>query len=169
MAKEKNTDQEAEQESVKKSGKKLSLKLLVTVLAILLLGTGAYFGYTYFYTGSKNATNATKKDQPDKTNQKTSMVSLPTILVNLADPLGKRYLKMTAKLEVQGDNAKTMVQDNMPKIKDSVIMLLSSKSFQDLSSMDKKIRLKKQIVKRINQILQEPVINRVFFTEFVIQ
>ena len=168
MAKEKNTDQEAEQESAK-SGKKLSLKLLVLIFAILLLGIGAYFGYTYFYPGSENATNATKKDQPDKTKQNTSMVSLPTILVNLADPLGKRYLKMTAKLEVQGDKAKTMVKDNMPKIKDSVIMLLSSKSFKDLSSMDKKIRLKKQIVKRINQILQEPVINQVFFTEFVIQ
>ena len=97
------------------------------------------------------------------------MVTLPTILVNLADPLGKRYLKMTAKLQVQGANSKSMVQEKMPQVKDSMIMLLSSKSYRDLSSMEKKIRLKKQIVERINQILEKSVVVAVYFTQFVVQ
>ena len=142
MAKEKTPDQDSEQEQEKKAGKILTLKFFILVLAILLLGVGAYFGYNYFYADSENATNATQKEDSDQQKKDTSMVALPTILVNLADPLGKRYLKMTAKLEVQGSNASALVKDNMPKIKDAIIMLLSSKSFQDLSSMEKKIKLK---------------------------
>ena len=168
----KDNDQKTEQGEQKKGFKKLfSLKVLVLLLLIMILGIGAFFGYNHFLAEEdQNATNAsTKAESRDKKGRPTSMVTLPTILVNLADPLGKRYLKMTAKLEVQGANSKNMVQDKMPQIKDSMIMLLSSKSYRDLSSMEKKIRLKKQIVKRINQILQKSVVIALYFTQFVIQ
>ena len=172
MAKKKKGEQNSEQGEQKKGLKKLfSLKMLVLLLLILVLGVGSYFAYKYFLDKQKqNANNATAKDKSQEKKEKpTSMVTLPTVLVNLSDPLGKRYLKMTAKLKVQGKNAEKMIQEKMPQIKDSIIMLLSSKSYQDLSSMEKKIRLKKQIVSRINQALEKSVVNSVFFTQFVVQ
>ena len=168
----KDNDQNSEQGEQKKGFKKLfSLKMLVLLLLIMILGIGAFFGYNHFLAEEdQNATNAsTKDDSREKKEEPTSMVTLPTILVNLADPLGKRYLKMTAKLQVHGANSKNMAQEKMPQIKDSMIMLLSSKSYRDLSSMEKKIRLKKQIVERINQILEKSVVVAVYFTQFVVQ
>ncbi len=168
----KDNDQNSDQGEQKKGFKKLfSLKMLVLLLLIMILGIGSFFGYNHFLAEEdQNATNTSRKDESrDKKEEPTSMVTLPTILVNLADPLGKRYLKMTSKLQVQGTNSKNMVQDKMPQIKDSMIMLLSSKSYRDLSSMEKKIRLKKQIVKRINQILEKSVVISVYFTQFVVQ
>ena len=170
MAKDKNADQNTNQDDEKKGGKKfLSLKMLILLLGIIILGAGSFFGYKYILSNDKNATNASTQGKSSEKEKPSSMVTLPTILVNLSDPLGKRYLKMTAKLEVQGKNSNSMIEEKMPQIKDSIILLLSSKSYQDLSSMEKKIQLKKEIVKRINQILEKSVVNSVFFTQFVVQ
>lgn len=97
------------------------------------------------------------------------MVSLPNLLVNLADPLGKRYLKMGINLEVRGEKAKKTITKRMPRVKDTLILLLSSKTYDELSSMDDKLALKSQIAERLNQIVEGSVVKRVYFTEFIIQ
>ena len=57
----------------------------------------------------------------------------------------------------------------MPKVKDTLLLLLSSKSFEEISSMDRKIELKNQIVERLNQIVGKGKVRNVYFTEFVVQ
>ena len=48
-------------------------------------------------------------------------------------------------------------------------MLLSSKSYADLSPAENKLMLKNEIVDRLNQILGGPKVTRAFFTDMVIQ
>ncbi len=173
MAKNKDTTEESEQAPKKKRGK---LKLLLIAMPVLiLLGVGGYLAYTTFL-GQANGpgpNGQAKGDRDQEANAtrkaKTEMVELPTLLVNLADPLGKRYLKMTASLEVIDDKAAAGISAKMAKIKDTLILLLSSKTYDQLSSMEDKILLKKAIVKRLNQILGQSVVKRVYFTEFIIQ
>jgi flagellar FliL protein len=170
----KNRDKTADQEQTPKK-KRSKLKLALVVLPVLvLLGVGGYFAYTMVLGGSsgpdQKAENGKEGPEANATRQaETAMVEMPTLLVNLADPLGKRYLKMTASLEVNSQEAADRISSKMPKIKDSMIMLLSSKTYEQLSSMENKILLKKGIVKRLNQILGTAVVRRVYFTEFIIQ
>lgn len=96
-----------------------------------------------------------------------SMVTVPTFVVNLSDPSGRRYLKLNMELEVKG--APEPVQAAMPKIRDALIMLLSSKSADELAGVEGKITLRKDVADRINQVLGKPAILRVYFTDFVIQ
>ncbi len=170
-----------EEKKEKKGGKK---KFLIIGLALLILGGGGFFGYKYFFAKKKENPQKTEKSVEKKEGEKkgekskeegqqekvvTEIVSLPTILVNLADPLGRRYLKVSISLEVKGKDSPMLIEKHTPQIKDSLILLLSSKTFEDLSTFDKKLALKREIVKRLNQILGKSIIRRVFFTEFIIQ
>ena len=90
-------------------------------------------------------------------------------MVNLADPLGRRYIKLTVDVEVNSPEAAAELERSAPKVRDAVNMLLSSKSYADLAPSENKILLKSEIVERLNQILGGPKVARVYFVDMVIQ
>ena len=94
-------------------------------------------------------------------------VALPPFVVNLADPNARRYLKVV--LEVEMTSNPELLEDNKAKIRDALLMLLSSKTSQDLSTLEGKILLRKEIVDRLNQAIGQAKVARVYFTDFVIQ
>ena len=102
------------------------------------------------------------KDKPASNN-----VALPPFVVNLADPNARRYLKVVLEVEVTSNPE--LLEDNKAKIRDALLMLLSSKTSQDLSTLEGKILLRKEIVDRLNQAIGQPKVSRVYFTDFVIQ
>ncbi len=165
--------QEPAQETQKQGRSKRKIFLLSLLILFLLTGLAGlgYWGYQQFGPFQERA------DQPDDTEAaeaepdrgRTELVSMPTMLVNLADPLGKRYLKVTMDLEVAGRNAPDTIRDNKSRLKDALILLFSSKSYAELSSMEQKMALKDEIISRLNQILGSSVVLDVYFTEFVIQ
>lgn len=96
-------------------------------------------------------------------------VPLPEITVNLADPPGDRYLKIAMEVEVSAQDAERELQNQTARVRDAIILLLSSKTVRDLTSAEGKVLLKNEVASRLNQILGAPRIVRVFFTNFVIQ
>ena len=60
-------------------------------------------------------------------------------------------------------------EDSMPKVKDALLLLLSSKTYDDLATLENKILLKKEIVERLTLVLGEQKVLRVYITEIVIQ
>ncbi len=181
-------------EEKKKSG---MLKWIILVVLLLGLGGGGYFAYMKFLAappaeppaepaaeGQAPAAEAPPAEEPAAPPAEgggghggegggaaqENIASIPTFVVNLADPGGRRYLKLTIDVEVKNAAAVADVQKNMSKIRDAILLLLSSKQRDDLTSMEGKITLRREIVERINQSLGgEPKVVRVYFTEFVIQ
>jgi flagellar protein FliL len=157
-------------ETKKKSG---LIKWILLGVILLLLGGGGYFAYNKFLAGPSDETSQEQGVAPDAQDTKkpvgTKIVSLPTFLVNLADPLGRRYLKLTMDVEVAGDKTAADLDKNMSKVRDAVILLLSSKTYADLASLENKQLLKMEIVNQLNLILETSNIQRVYFTEMVIQ
>lgn len=166
---------EAPKEEQKKGGK---LKWIIILILLLALGAGAFFAWPIvkekLLGGDAAPSNATEQSdsvgQPmDAPAGETEMVTLPTFVVNLADPLGRRYLKLTLSVEVASPEAAETLNQSQPKVRDAIILLLSSKTFAELGSIDSKIQLKDEIVKRLNQIMGGSSILRVYFTEMVVQ
>ncbi|WP_461210844.1 flagellar basal body-associated FliL family protein [Desulfocurvus sp. DL9XJH121] len=166
---------EAPKDEKKKGGK---LKWIIILLVLLgLLGGGGFFFKDQILgllgMGGKKAEQAEQQDgapieeQGEPTD--TELVSLPTFVVNLADPLGRRYLKLTVDVEMRDKDAAEKLSKNEPKVRDAIILLLSSKTFADLSSIESKMALKDDIVKRLNQIVGGSNVLRVYFTEMVVQ
>lgn len=155
----------------KKGGK---LKWILLVLVILLIGGGGAGAWYYFISdlpGSKKSSDGGGEVKTVKTPpvQSLQTTTLDTFLVNLADPLGKRYIKVTFEVEVVGPEVGEEIAKQKPKIRDSIIMLLSSKSYADLAPAESKIELKTEVANRLNQVLGGPKVTRVFLTDMVIQ
>jgi len=97
----------------------------------------------------------------------SNTVSMTPFVVNLADTNARRYLKLVIEVEAAG--SAELIEANQAKIRDALLMLLSSKTSQDLNTLEGKILLRKEIVDRLNQTLGQSKVARVYFTDFVIQ
>lgn len=162
----------------KKKGGKLKWIIIAVVILALLGGAGFFFkdqimGMIGMGGGTEQKAAADGEQAQDKgaeaEPEDTELVSLPTFLVNLADPLGRRYLKLTMDVEMRDKDSAEKLQKNESKVRDAVILLLSSKTFADLSSMQSKMALKEDIVRRLNGIVGGSTVLRVYFTEMVVQ
>ncbi|WP_235893976.1 flagellar basal body-associated FliL family protein [Oceanidesulfovibrio indonesiensis] len=155
--------------------KKSPLKWILLVVLLLVLGGGGYFAYTKFFAGPKDdaaqdgAADGQGQQERRSASGDSQVVSLDPFLVNLADPLGRRYLKLSLDVEVASKDVVSALRSNEPKVRDALIMLLSSKTFSELSSMESKILLKNEIVERLNLVLGDSRVQQVYFTEMVIQ
>jgi flagellar protein FliL len=154
----------------------LSTKLLIIIGCILLILVGAgFFVYLKLVIPLKNAT-AQPLNASVSESQKTAdipgpgpLLDLNTFIVNLMGDSGRRYLKITIKLELGAETLKEEINKKMPEIQDNLLVLLSSKSYDDIADISGKIRLRAEIMNRINNVLATGEIRKVFFTEFVIQ
>ncbi|MDR3578302.1 MAG: flagellar basal body-associated FliL family protein [Anaerolineaceae bacterium] len=114
------------------------------------------------------------------------MVNMSTKIINLQDQTGSKYIRVTIVLEFAPDNpayasmaadAKTAyvtdfqsrVNARMPVLDDTVITLLSTKTFQDLYTADGKEKLRQQIMQAIAAKMPDFKILSIYFTEFVVQ
>ena len=167
--------QAPEKEPKKKGGK---LKLIIILLVVLaILGGGGFAAWKFFLqpklAGDAASGNETHAESAPKAEEPAAaggqLVTLDSFVVNLSDPMGRRYLKTTMDVEVADAAAAAELTAAMPKVKDTLLLLLSSKSFEEISSMDRKIELKNQIVDRLNLILGKGKVRNVYFTEFVVQ
>ena len=109
-----------------------------------------------------------------------------TKVINLADPGGRRYLKVGIVLEfAPHDTAwytmateqraelqalfETEMATKQPVIEDLVISIISSKSFEQVYTLEGKEALRQEIINRINQMLPTQLVMYVYFNEFVVQ
>lgn len=158
----------AQEEGKKKGG---MLKWIIILVVLIVLGVGGYFGYTMFFAApdEEAATEEQMETGDPLESLEGQLVPLPTFLVNLADPLGRRYLKLGLEVEVRDPEAQAALEQNQAKVKDTLLLLLSSKTYDGLASMKAKMELKQEIADRLNQILGNGSVLRVYITEMVIQ
>nr|WP_167941939.1 flagellar basal body-associated FliL family protein [Desulfobaculum xiamenense] len=153
------------------------LKWIIILVVLLGLVAAGFFAWPIIKNqllGGEAPANATQETEaqpmaPAAQPGETELVTLPTFVVNLADPLGRRYLKLTLSVEVANKESAEVLGKSEAKVRDAIILLLSSKTFSELSSIDAKLELKDEIVKRLNQIMGGSSILRVYFTEMVVQ
>ncbi|MFT4300467.1 MAG: flagellar basal body-associated FliL family protein [Desulfovibrio sp.] len=123
--------------------------------------------------GSQSASGQTGGDgrierQSDLPRSGGMVLPLPSITVNLSDPAGRRYLKMSMEVEVNSD-VSAALQANNARIRDAIIMLLAGKNYADIATPDGKVLLKAEVAARLNQILGAQRVIRVYFTDFVVE
>lgn len=165
----------ADDDTPKKKGKG---KLLLFLLLFLLLAGGGGAGAWFFFLKDKFAPADGASAGPEKKVVEsapgtpppgTTVALQPPFMVNLADPLGRRFIKLSVDVEVADPAVALEVDKQKPRIRDSIILLLSSKSYADLATVESKHMLKNEITDRMNDILGTGKVYQVFITEMVIQ
>jgi flagellar FliL protein len=95
--------------------------------------------------------------------------SLGTVVVNVAETEGRRYLKTSVELAINGTVPKEL-ETRKSQFVDLLITVLSSKSLAEVTSAEGREGIKTEILDRINAELgNASKVQRVFFTEFVVQ
>jgi flagellar FliL protein len=113
--------------------------------------------------------SSSEEPKPVKKVKKDLMFHLDPFIVNLAKSGGNRFLKVTVSLEMSSPEVRFGLKKNIQKITDSILLLLSTKIFKDVYSVQGKFTLKGEITTRVNQFLTEGQVKGAYFTEFIIQ
>ena len=179
MAGEENVDEKEgkkpeKAEKPKKPKKKFSKKLLVIIgVAVLLLGGGGFAGWKFFLVDkaagpegeSGKSTGAAAKETP-----KIAIIyDMKPFIVNLLGNQGKRYLKAKVDIEVNSEEMVAELEGRQSQLRDAILLLLTSKSFEDVSNPVGKTQLRNELVARINENLKSGPIQNLYFTVFVVQ
>jgi flagellar FliL protein len=165
------------------STKVLLILVGLVLLLVLVMGGGMFMIYTKLPSASPKAAvpeteaGAEAVSEKAKPEEIGAVVSVDTFIVNLADPGGNRYLRVTMDLELVGKPAdksagKTAGDElakRMPQIRDAILMILSTKRYSDISTTEGKTALREEILNAVNSLLASSQISRIYFKEFVIQ
>lgn len=153
----------------------MSKKVLIIIImssVVVLGGLGAGFFIMWQKLANLGVQNVQASAAEKEKKAEAGMgptYHLDPLIVNLADEGGKRFLRVTMELEVKSAEMVKQVEDHLPKIKDTILMILPTKKYDDLHTVDGKIALRDQITKKINGFFKDKPITHIYFTEFVIQ
>jgi flagellar FliL protein len=87
-------------------------------------------------------------------------------IVNLDDPSMRWYLQTSINLKASSSKAYKEIVANVAPLRDATIMILSSKTREDLRVSSGKKRLKKDLLSRYDGILEPDSIEKIRFMEF---
>ena len=167
---EEKEKQGAEKEEVAEGGKKGGKKklIIIALVLIILVGGGVGGAFAFGLIGGPPPGEQPVEETPKPLEQAGPIISLEPFIVNLADEEDNRYLKVSVGLEVKDEEIQKACEERMPRIKDIMITLFSSKTNDQVRDVKGKIKLRQEIVIRINEILGEGAVKNVFFTEFIV-
>ncbi len=155
-----------EKEKKKGGGKKILIFLIIGVVVLVGAGVAAYF--LLFSKSAPPPEEEQKPVEPEKP-KVGPFLQLNPFVVNLADPTGRRYLRVKIALELKDDEALSEANDRIPQINDTIIMVLSSKTVEEVLAPEGKAELRFEIMNKLNQLLGPGKIRGVYFTQFVVQ
>ena len=135
-----------------KKSKKL-LFIIIGVLVLALAGAAAAFILL-----KKNAAEDEElEEEPVAAVQKVDPKKPPTYLpldsmvVNLADPGGNRFAQLGITLKLQDEETATAVKSRMPSIRNSLLILISQRTAEELLSVNGKQALVADIIAAISE------------------
>ena len=144
----------------KKSSSLIKLVILVVILGAL--GGGGFFAYKKFFQHDPGK-------QVEAKHVEKIYYDMDSFLVNLADAGGRRYLKITMKFELDNAKVSEEMKSRTFEVRDAVLMVLSSKEFDDIAVPAGKASLKRELMTVINRLVKQGQVVEVFFTDFIVQ
>ena len=94
---------------------------------------------------------------------------LGPFIVNLADDGARRYLRATLQLGLRKESYKKYFSKIDPRMRDALLLILSSRRTSDLLSTEGKAKLREDIAQQLNTIVGKDVVEEVYFVDFLIQ
>jgi flagellar FliL protein len=162
MAKDKK-DQMEEPDQQPKAKKGLPMKWIIIIsIALLIIAAGAAAGY-YFFSKTQS------KKPPEEKPAVITIWPMEAFVVNISDVGGERYLKLVIQLELSEPGAVAELEQIKPRLRDSILDLLTPKTYKELMDLAGKQRLREDIAGRVNNALTKGKVTKVYFTEFVVQ
>ena len=163
--KEKGKEKEKVEEAPPEKGSNIKW-IVIAIVVLLVLGGGGFVSWKTFLNPAQEDGN--KEGKPIRV-QLGPTFPLEVFIVNLAGTSGERYLKVNLELELKESSLAAELEKRSPQIRDTILLLLSGKTFEDVATFKGKTRIRNEITARLNTLLEPGSIKKVYFTEFVVQ
>ncbi len=192
MAKDAKPAEEGAEQPPKKS-KKLLIIILAVVLLLVIGGGGA----AYVLLSKSSHADASGDDEevaeeteaPSKKKSKKKekagppvFVNMEPFTVNLVPETGDQYLQVILSTELESAEAEPQIKALLPKIRNNITLLLSSKKASELLPKEGKEKLAEELKNEINAVVSpdeeapkgkhaatDGPVKSVLFTSFIIQ
>ncbi|WP_020166553.1 MULTISPECIES: flagellar basal body-associated protein FliL [Methylotenera] len=143
-------------------------KKIIILSALLLLGSAGGAG-AWYYNQAPHSPKAVK----EKPSKPPVFVSLDTFTINLLPDPAEQFLQVDITLQLADETDAALVKTHMPEVRNRLLMLLTTKKGDDISTLEGKKKLSTEISAQMNQTFTAGnKLNKVagvFFTSFVIQ
>lgn len=176
-----------ETEAPPKKSKKLLIVIVLALVLVISASTAAFLmmnqGHDEEHDEDEVAEAPVKKPAKKKNNAlPPTFVNLDPFTVNLAQEAGDQYLQVALSLELDTPESQAEMILLMPRIRNNVTLLLSSKKASELQPKEGKEKLATEIMDEVNSAINPPTKNKrgeaialdspvvsVLFTSFIIQ
>lgn len=157
-----------------KASRKMGLALILIPALLLPTAGGAWLVMTQYAQIAQAArsitallgTTSSSEDEPRTFGQ---FVQLDGLIVNPAGTEGTRYLMVSLGLEADHEDVLDEIMTKEVVVRDTVLKTLGSRTVQELSDIEMRTLLKTEIRNAINALLTEGEIDRLYFTQYVLQ
>ncbi len=149
----------------------LTRKMLMILVPALLLvlgggGAGAYF----LLAGGDHPRQGAETEQKPITPPKVAFSDMADILVNIQSDDGTpAYLKLSVSLELDDEEHKAAIQPLMPRITDQFQAYLRELRLDDLKGSAGVLRLKEELLRRVNVAAAPYHVRDVLLKEMIVQ
>jgi flagellar FliL protein len=142
------------------------LAVVIVVVAVLLLsGKGGK-------TAKTEPAEAEKGEKHGEGGAKGAVAGvypMDPFIVNIYDGQELRYLKVKVEFETAGPTAKEELDLRQAPLRDAILVLLTTKTLQDIQDLQGKNQLREEILAAVTKIVAAGRVSKVYFTDFVVQ
>lgn len=160
------------------TGQKPILLIALAVINMIVVGGVGFMLYKNRQLESQRAsidqviegekqTQAVEKVVEEEATSVGQVIPLETFIINLAGSKGRKIAKVNMELEIKGEAVAGEIEKRKAQVRDIIIIILSSKTYEEVSSREGKDNLRTEIKDTINSFLTSGKITNVFFTEFI--
>ncbi|ARU48385.1 flagellar basal body-associated protein FliL [Sulfurospirillum diekertiae] len=165
----------------KKPKGNMVLIIVIVLLVVILIGGGAaaflLLGSSHEEAAATTTSQQDVKAEKKKTSSKKStdhlaigpMYPMAQFVVNLLSESGNRFLKVSIDLELSDPKLQPEMDHKKSLIRDIIIRTFSSKTFEEISTLKGKDKLKDEVLDKINENLSDGQVKNIYFTDFVVQ
>jgi flagellar FliL protein len=167
-------DGEEEPKKKKLSGKVLVLFVILPLLLVIAGGAAAAYFLLFASADHADGGGDTGKDGGDGSKKNSSkkivFYDMPEMLVNM-NSRGRRksFLKIKVSLELESEAAIPKLEAVLPRIIDNFQVYLRELRLEDLKGSAGLLRLKEELLLRINLTARPIKVNDVLFKEMLVQ
>ena len=144
--------------------------MIVAPVLLLLIGGGGAGAYFFLLKPKAGAAATAKAEEAPLTPPLVAFTDMQDILVNIQSNDGTpAYLKLAVSLELDDDKAKAAFQPLMPRVTDQFQAYLRELRVDDLKGSAGVLRVKEELLRRVNVAAAPYHVRDVLLKEMIVQ
>jgi flagellar FliL protein len=149
-------------------------KMLVIVLCSVL-AAGAAGGGVFFMTSKKGDDKAAGEQGHEEVKLPATYLKFdPPFVVNFENRGAMRFLQVSVEVMTRDPAVAELIRQHDPKLRNDLLMLLGSQTYETISTREGKERLRGEALKTVHDVIsaeggKPEKVEQLYFTSFVMQ